>query len=620
MPRVAQQDDVDIIELDSSPDLRPQTRATTSRQVNRTGKGKKRARPIPATDIIELSDSDLDGDAVSLPRSRGRRPQPPPAPAGPVAGPSRVAQMPLFLPDLDDAVEVDRPKSPSAKSTNSGVSSDMRRGMARLHLDQAPPPVVAPAQPVARPPEPPAAPVIVGPNAMGVDLTVDDGPARLDAYVAQVLEIVPDVLPEHVRMLVEQNEPTYEGQVVERILHSLFELPNYPKADPQGKGKRKREDDDQGREAKNVKVDYASKNRQPPGPMYAIQALERLYTDFPTIPVAHVRATFHSHNSLYAPTYLRLHDEVNSPNPPFRLKSSAVKRQPKGKMKPQEELEEEVAFIKNKFAADPSSAAAPEATSSAAAASVEVDPEDGGIECGCCFSSYAFDTMIQCPDAHLFCKDCMSSYAEGLLGAHDANIVCMDQTGCKLLFPASELRRFLTPKLLALYERVKQRKEIEAAGLEGLEECPHCDYKVVIENEQERLFRCQNEECMAVTCRQCKKPDHLPKSCKEVEDDKKLDGRHAIEEAMTKALMRNCPKCQKAFIKEHGCNKMICPNCRTMSCYVCRKVILGYEHFNNPPPYNGRKDPNKCELWDSVEKRHSDEVYENSRLHHVLRS
>ena len=113
--------------------------------------------------------------------------------------------------------------------------------------------------------------------------------------------------------------------------------------------------------------------------------------------------------------------------------------------------------------------------------------------------------MIQCPEAHLFCMSCMTSYAETKLGAHDAVIACMDQSGCELPFPESELRRFLTPKLLELYERVKQRKEIEAAGLEGLEECPFCDYKVVIENDQERLFRCENEACGAVTCRQCKK-------------------------------------------------------------------------------------------------------------------
>ena len=112
---------------------------------------------------------------------------------------------------------------------------------------------------------------------------------------------------------------------------------------------------------------------------------------------------------------------------------------------------------------------------------------------------------MQCPEAHLFCTTCMMSYAETKLGEHDARIVCMDQSGCKLAFPESELRRFLTPKLLELYERVKQRKEIEAAGLEGLEECPFCEYKVVIENSLERLFRCENTECGAVSCRECKK-------------------------------------------------------------------------------------------------------------------
>lgn len=114
--------------------------------------------------------------------------------------------------------------------------------------------------------------------------------------------------------------------------------------------------------------------------------------------------------------------------------------------------------------------------------------------------------MIQCPDCHLFCSTCMTSYASTLLGSHDPAILCMDQSGCKLAFPESELRRFLTTKLFALYQRVKQRKEIEAAGLENLEECPFCEYKVVIENEGEKLFRCESADCGAVSCRQCKKP------------------------------------------------------------------------------------------------------------------
>jgi TRIAD3 protein (E3 ubiquitin-protein ligase RNF216) len=86
----------------------------------------------------------------------------------------------------------------------------------------------------------------------------------------------------------------------------------------------------------------------------------------------------------------------------------------------------------------------------------------------------------------------------------------MDQSGCKEEFPEVELQRLLPDKLWQLYHRIKQGKEIAAAGLDGLEECPFCDFKIVIENVQEKLFRCHNDECLAVTCRTCKKPVGLP--------------------------------------------------------------------------------------------------------------
>ena len=113
--------------------------------------------------------------------------------------------------------------------------------------------------------------------------------------------------------------------------------------------------------------------------------------------------------------------------------------------------------------------------------------------------------MVQCPEAHLFCMTCMKAYVSDRLGQHNPKIVCMDQSGCKALFTDSELERFLEPKLLSLYHRVKQMKEIEEANLEGLEECPFGEYKVVIDNPDEKLFRCDNEECGVVSCRACKK-------------------------------------------------------------------------------------------------------------------
>ncbi|TBU39099.1 hypothetical protein BD309DRAFT_873009 [Dichomitus squalens] len=466
-------------------------------------------------------------------------------------------------------------------------------------LEPAPlPPAPAP-QALRNSPPPQAAEPIVVPDQ-------DEEPA-FDVYVAQVLEIIPDALPAHVFSLIEQYYPNHKDRVVETVLHNLFENPDYPKADAKGKGKRKREGEGEPQDrAVKPKVDYGDKTRRREGGLhYVALALEALDSEFVYIPSAHIRAVFNAHSMLYAPTYLELLAQQRRVPLPYKpMMRPRNKGKGKRVQKHDDELDLEMQWVRERLEEE-------EARRVAEAEEEARLKEEGGIECGCCFCEYPFDKMIQCPEAHLFCTSCMLTYAETKLGEHDARIVCMDQSGCKLAFPESELRRFLTPKLLELYERVKQRKEIEAAGLEGLEECPFCEYKVVIENDEERLFRCENEGCGAVTCRKCKKLDHLPKSCKEAEDDKKLDARHAIEEAMTHALMRNCPKCQKAFIKEMGCNKMTCPNCGTLSCYICRKIIQGYDHFNQASPSQIKSsNPNKCALWDAsgVEGRHSDEV------------
>ncbi|KAL1746733.1 hypothetical protein HDZ31DRAFT_33489, partial [Schizophyllum fasciatum] len=336
---------------------------------------------------------------------------------------------------------------------------------------------------------------------------------------------------------------------------------------------------------------------------------EYLQRDFPYIPVGYIRSRFHRCHFLYAPAYLALAEESKGQKLPYKQKSVPY-RVGKGKMadRTDDDLEKEREFVLQKKREEEE-----QRDAALAEQMIEKEYEESGegIECGCCFTSYPFFKMIQCTDAHLFCKDCMLSYAETKLGSHDIKITCMDQSGCKELFPESELRRLLPAKLMALYDRVKQRKEIEQAGLDGLEECPFCEYKCVIENPDEKLFRCGNvDDCGAISCRSCKKLDHLPKTCKEVEEDKKLDSQHLVEEAMSKALVRNCPnnQCRKPFIKDDGCNKIVCTNCRTLSCYLCRKVIAGYEHFDQTAPGTVSRS-NKCRLWDGpVERRHAEEV------------
>lgn len=89
----------------------------------------------------------------------------------------------------------------------------------------------------------------------------------------------------------------------------------------------------------------------------------------------------------------------------------------------------------------------------------------------------------------------------------------MDTSGCLAPFPDSELTRLLPSKSLELYHRLKQASELESAQIDGLETCPHCPFSAIIDNPHEKLFRCLNEECGEVSCRKCKRKEHLPKTC-----------------------------------------------------------------------------------------------------------
>ncbi|KAG5635251.1 hypothetical protein H0H81_011937 [Sphagnurus paluster] len=352
------------------------------------------------------------------------------------------------------------------------------------------------------------------------ELVPDDDPES--TAVARILEIIPDVEPDHLLALVTNYFIEHPNQglevVVEQILHALFEDPKYPKVDRKGKGKRKQTvaeaEEVQALDipAKKPKIDYADKSRPFKGGVHYIDlALECLQTAFPYIPKAYLRTTLAKHKCLYAPTHLFLLDQEKNHqrqrdanervNLPYNKRVTPFRPKGKGTALSDDELEAERKWLSDKLQGN-----------DAGEANVDTsdDTDDGecedGIECGCCFSKFRFvstpmeyfitiltyavqEKLVQCPETHLFCSPCMKSYAETLLGSHNPNIKCMDQSGCTALISTSELQRFLPPKLMELYERVKQRKELDSAGLEGLEECPFCDWAVVIENPDEKLLR-----------------------------------------------------------------------------------------------------------------------------------
>ncbi|XP_071445941.1 uncharacterized protein [Hetaerina americana] len=218
------------------------------------------------------------------------------------------------------------------------------------------------------------------------------------------------------------------------------------------------------------------------------------------------------------------------------------------------------------------------------------------LTCNCCFDDELLtEDMSSCSDGHLFCIQCVKKGAEVLIGDGKVTFPCM-QEDCKAVFSLPTLQGILAPSIFGKLVMRLQAEEVNAAGIEGLETCPSCPYSTIPAPE-DKVFKCLNPECMKETCRSCKEPSHIPLKCEEVEKNEEVQARTYIENKMTEALIRTCWKCSRKFIKESGCNKMTC-TCGALMCYICRKPVTGYQHFN---PYKDRPS-NLCPLYsDDVE-------------------
>jgi len=114
-------------------------------------------------------------------------------------------------------------------------------------------------------------------------------------------------------------------------------------------------------------------------------------------------------------------------------------------------------------------------------------------------------------------------------------------------------------------------------------------------------FTCRNPACARSSCLSCSKSWTDIHVCNE---SSLVSLRTQIEQAMSMAVKRVCPRCNTSFVKNAGCNKLRCP-CGYKMCYVCRKDIgeEGYRHFCDHFRPDG--DPRRCDectrcnLWEA---------------------
>ncbi|KAI8613536.1 hypothetical protein BC830DRAFT_468503 [Chytriomyces sp. MP71] len=106
-----------------------------------------------------------------------------------------------------------------------------------------------------------------------------------------------------------------------------------------------------------------------------------------------------------------------------------------------------------------------------------------------------------------------------------------------------------------------------------------------------------NCPCGVASCADCGKEWTACHACHEAERDSL---RLYVERAMSEAFIRTCPHCLTRYTKQSGCNKMTCPTCRFVMCYVCRQDIsgVGYQHFCNHFRIVPGTKCTECELCD----------------------
>jgi TRIAD3 protein (E3 ubiquitin-protein ligase RNF216) len=100
----------------------------------------------------------------------------------------------------------------------------------------------------------------------------------------------------------------------------------------------------------------------------------------------------------------------------------------------------------------------------------------------------------------LFKRDCVKSYAETNVSNCKYEFVCLEGK-CEGEFSLHVLQDALDSNLFSTLVRNKQNEEIKKANIPNLESCQFCNYAEIIDNPDEKVFKCRNPECLKERCR-----------------------------------------------------------------------------------------------------------------------
>lgn len=392
--------------------------------------------------------------------------------------------------------------------------------------------------------------------------------------LAQILEVLPGVEHEFVLERIRaQHEPwNFSGEEIEvlpdvgAIVAELLEMENYPKAQKQQDEERDAFQDETG---KTIKWDKDYRNYRD----YQKDAIILLASQFDHVPTHYISKIISEKRTIWD-AYIHI-NEVDtayflrkdqpyhrSRHPRIQLEKKYQRSMPYLDPQYYPSLVTELQAVRQHVARELLRWSWDQAKIGAESANPEEQKANGLIlQCQCCFDDEVpMNRAVSCMASsgeHSFCFTCIESLANNQIGLMKHEMLCMDGSGCQEKLDMDGIGRAVPIKTLDRLLFNEQQAEIAAANIEGLEQCPFCDFKAICDPvEEDPVFSCRNPDCSKVTCRRCHEASHLPKTCEEVKKDRGLDARHRIEEARSEAMMRACPQCNKKIVKELGCNKL----------------------------------------------------------------
>lgn len=203
------------------------------------------------------------------------------------------------------------------------------------------------------------------------------------------------------------------------------------------------------------------------------------------------------------------------------------------------------------------------------------------MECKCCFTEILFLEATYCSGdpIHFFCFDCAKKNVEIKIANSSIDFRCMDSSGCTAIFSLEEQVRFLDSSLLSAVDNIRLTKELRSANIDGLWECPFCNFAAIIElKDGETSIMCHNTDCLRTSCTNCRLEHYNYTKCSTYS----TNTTHDDEETQTSSATLVCNNCNSRIIKDGGCNLIHC-SCGSLICNVCKQDIskVSYNHFGS---------------------------------------